>query len=55
MTVFIDQSIPFYKKSLELDTKFIPALESLKQIYGFKSDEANFEDMKKRLEAISKN
>jgi tetratricopeptide (TPR) repeat protein len=55
MTVFIDQSIPFYKKSLELDSKFIPALESLKQIYGFKSDQANFEDMKKRLEAISKN
>jgi tetratricopeptide (TPR) repeat protein len=55
MTVFIDQSIPFYKKSLEIDAKFIPALESLKQIYGFKNDQPNFEDVKKRLEAISKN
>ena len=55
MTVFIDQSIPFYKKSLEIDAKFIPALESLKQIYGFKNDQPNFEDIKKRLDEISKN
>lgn len=52
MTLFIDQSIPFYKKSLEIDAKFIPALESLKQIYGFKNDQTNFNDIKKRLDAI---
>lgn len=52
MGVFIDQAIPHYKKSLEIDPKFVPALESLKQIYGFKNDQANFNDIKKRLDAI---
>lgn len=52
MTAFIDQSIPYYIKSLDIDTKYVPALESLKQIYGFKNDEANFMAIKKRLDAI---
>ena len=30
MTGLIDQSIPFYKKAVELDAKFVPALESLR-------------------------
>ncbi|MFA6277283.1 MAG: tetratricopeptide repeat protein [Pedobacter sp.] len=55
MVVFIDQSMPFYKKAIELDPKFVPALESLKQIYGFKNDSANFNDIKKRLDAIPAN
>ena len=52
MTALIDQSLPHYKKSVELDPKFVPGLESLKQIYGFKNDNANYEAIKKQLEAI---
>ena len=52
MTVLIDQSLPFYKKSIELDAKFVPGLESLKQIYGFKNDNVNYEAIKKQLDAI---
>ncbi|MFD0941302.1 tetratricopeptide repeat protein [Pedobacter boryungensis] len=55
MVGFIDQSIPFYKKAIELDPKLVPALESLKQIYGFKNDSVNFADIKKRLDAIPAN
>ncbi len=52
MTALIDQSLPHYKKSVEIDPKFVPALESLKQIYGFKNDNANYEAIKKQLDAI---
>lgn len=52
MTGLIDQSLPFYKKSIELDSKFVPALESLKQIYAFKNDNTNYEAIKKQLDAI---
>ena len=52
MVALIDQSLPYYKKSLDLDPKFIPAMETLKQIYGFKNDNANFMDIKKKLEAV---
>ena len=52
MTGFIDQSIPFYKKSLEIDPVYVPSLESLKQIYGFKNDEVNFTAIKKILEGL---
>lgn len=52
MTVLIDQSLPHYKKSVELDPKFVPALESLKQIYAFKNDNTNYEAIKKQLDAI---
>ncbi|MFI5453144.1 tetratricopeptide repeat protein [Pedobacter sp. UC225_61] len=55
MVGFIDQSLPFYKKAIELDPKLVPALESLKQIYGFKNDSANFNEIKKRLDAIPAN
>ncbi|MES2418911.1 MAG: tetratricopeptide repeat protein [Bacteroidota bacterium] len=52
MMALIDQSLPFYKKSLALDPKFVPTLETLKQIYGFKNDTENFADVKKRLDEI---
>lgn len=55
MTALIDQSLPFYKKASELDPKFAPALETLKQIYGFKNDTANFNDVKKKLDALPQN
>lgn len=53
MIALIDQSIPFYIKSLELDPKFVPSLESLKQIYGFKNESDKFMEIKKRLDAIN--
>ena len=52
MGALIDQSLPFYKKSLELNPTYVPALETLKQIYAFKSDNVNYEAIKKRLDAI---
>lgn len=55
MNELIDKSIPFYKKSLEIDPKYIPTLETLKQIYAFKNDNVNYEDIKKRLDAIPAN
>lgn len=55
MLTFIDKGLPFYKKSHELDPKFVPALETLKQIYGFKNDTENFTDIKKKLDAIPQN
>lgn len=55
MVALIDQALPFYKKSMELDPKFVPTLETLKQIYGFKNDTENFNDVKKKLDALSQN
>jgi tetratricopeptide (TPR) repeat protein len=52
MTLLINQAIPFYEKSLEINPVFVPALEVLKQVYGFKGDTAKFNDAKKRLDAI---
>ncbi|TCC90261.1 tetratricopeptide repeat protein [Pedobacter frigiditerrae] len=52
MTKLIDEALPHYKKATELDTNYVPSLESLKQIYGFKNDAKNFDDVKKRLDAI---
>ena len=52
MLALIDQGLPFYKKSHDLDAKFVPTLEALKHIYGFKNDTANFTDIKKKLDAI---
>ncbi len=51
----IDQALPHYKKAAELDPKNRSALESLKQIYGFKSDNANYEAVKKQIEALPAN
>lgn len=55
MVTLIDQGLPFYKKSHDLDPKFVPTLETLKQIYGFKNDTENFTDIKKKLDAIPQN
>ncbi|MBC7615387.1 MAG: tetratricopeptide repeat protein [Pedobacter sp.] len=55
MLALIDKSLPFYQKSHELDPKFVSTLETLKQIYGFKNDTANFNDIKKKLDAIPQN
>ncbi|SFH50197.1 tetratricopeptide repeat protein [Pedobacter insulae] len=55
MVALIDQALPYYKKSIELDPKFVPALETLKQIYGFKNDTENFNDVKKKLDALPQN
>ena len=52
MTALIDQSLPFYKKASELNPTYRPAFETLKQIYAFKSDTVNYNDVKKKLEAI---
>jgi tetratricopeptide (TPR) repeat protein len=52
MNKFIDESVPYFKKALEIDPKNVSALENLKIIYMFKSDTPNYEEMKKRLEAI---
>lgn len=52
MVALIDQSLPFYQKALEIDPVYVPSLEVLKQIYGFKGDTAKFDDVKKRLDAI---
>lgn len=52
MTGLIDKALPLYKKAIELDPKFVPALEMLKQIYAFKNDSENYTDIKKRLDAI---
>ncbi|MGF1924332.1 MAG: tetratricopeptide repeat protein [Bacteroidia bacterium] len=55
MLVLIDKALPYYQKSHELDPKFVSTLETLKQIYGFKNDTANFNDIKKKLDAIPQN
>lgn len=52
MNKFIDQSVPFFKKALEIDPNNVSALENLKIIYMFKNDTANHDEMKKRLDAL---
>lgn len=52
MNKFIDDSMPYFKKALELDPNNVSALENLKIIYLFKNDTPNYEAMKKRLEGI---
>ncbi|WP_316814593.1 tetratricopeptide repeat protein [Pedobacter nyackensis] len=52
MNKFIDESMPFFKKALELDPNNVSALENLKIIYLFKNDTPNYEAMKKKLDSI---
>lgn len=52
MMALIDQSLPHYKKALELDPKYGDAVDKLKSIYGFKSDTPNYEAMDKLLKSI---
>ncbi|RZL69888.1 MAG: hypothetical protein EOO93_00250, partial [Pedobacter sp.] len=54
MNGLLDKSVPFYKKALEIDAKNASALETLKTIYAFKNDTKNYEDVKKRLDALPK-
>ena len=54
MTGLLDKSLPYYKKALDLDAKNASALETLKTIYAFKNDTKNYEDIKKRLDALPK-
>lgn len=54
MTALIDKSLPYYKKSHELDPKAVHTLEALKQVYGFKNDTKGYEEAKKLLDALQK-
>lgn len=54
MNALLDKSLPFYKKALEVDAKNQGALETLKTIYGFRNDTKNYDDIKKRLDALPK-
>lgn len=52
VVALIDESIPFYKKALEIDANHVPTLDILTKIYAFKGDTKSYEDIKKRLDAI---
>jgi len=54
MTGLLDKSLPYYKKALEIDSKSVGALETLKTIYAFKNDTKNYDEIKKRLDALPK-
>jgi tetratricopeptide (TPR) repeat protein len=54
MVALIDQSIPYYKKALDLDPKFESALETLARIYAFKGDTKSYEEYNNRLKALQK-
>jgi tetratricopeptide (TPR) repeat protein len=54
MMGLIDQSIPYYKKALELDPKFASALDTMARIYAFKGDTKTYDEYKKRLDALNK-
>jgi tetratricopeptide (TPR) repeat protein len=54
MTGLLDKSLPYYKKALELDAKNASALETLKTIYAFKNDTKNYDEIKKRFDALPK-
>jgi tetratricopeptide (TPR) repeat protein len=53
MMALIDQSIPYYKKALEIDPKFASALDTMTRIYAFKGDTKTYDEYKKRLDAIT--
>ncbi len=54
MNALLDKSLPFYKKALEIDGKNQGALETLKTIYAFRNDTKNYDEIKKRLDALPK-
>ncbi|MDQ7949786.1 MAG: tetratricopeptide repeat protein [Pedobacter sp.] len=53
ITALIDQSLPYYKEAVKIDPKYVPSLETLKQIYAFKGDNENFNDVKNKLATLS--
>ncbi len=55
MVALIDQALPYYKKAVEVNPKFVSSLETLKQLYAFKNDTKNYEEVKKQLDAIPAN
>ena len=54
MTGLLDKSFPYYKKALDIDPKNVSALDTLKTIYAFKNDTKNYDEIKKRLDALPK-
>ncbi|TDO20619.1 tetratricopeptide repeat protein [Pedobacter duraquae] len=50
----VEKSVPYFKKALELDANNVTALENLKTIYSFKNDTKSYNEIKARLEALSK-
>lgn len=52
VVALIDQSIPYYKKALEIDPNHEPTLDILTKIYAFKSDTKSYDEIKKRLDAL---
>ncbi|HJY11941.1 MAG TPA: hypothetical protein VJ304_04090, partial [Flavobacterium sp.] len=54
MNALLDKSLPFYKKALEVDANNQGALETLKTIYAFRNDTKNYDEIKKRLDALPK-
>lgn len=54
MNGLLDKSVPYYKKALDIDAKNSGALETLKTIYAFKNDTKNYDEIKKRLDALPK-
>ncbi|GGI26162.1 tetratricopeptide repeat protein [Pedobacter mendelii] len=54
MNALLDKSVPFYKKALDVDAKNAGALETLKTIYAFRNDTKNYDEIKKRLDALPK-
>ncbi|MFC4210645.1 tetratricopeptide repeat protein [Pedobacter lithocola] len=54
MNGLLDKSVPYYKKALDADPKNAGALETLKTIYAFRNDTKNYDEIKKRLDALPK-
>lgn len=50
---YVDKALPFYEKSAQLNPKYAPALETLKQIYAFKNDTKKYDAVKKQLEGLT--
>jgi len=50
----VEKSVPYFKKALELDANNVTALENLKTIYSFKNDTKSYNEIKARLDALTK-
>ena len=53
ITSFLDKALPYYLKSAELDPKSASALEALKRIYAFKNDTQKYDEVDKKLKALT--
>ncbi|TCD00633.1 hypothetical protein EZ449_20525 [Pedobacter frigidisoli] len=54
MNGLLDKSLPFYKKALAVDANNRGALDTLKTIYAFRNDTKNYDEIKKRIDALPK-